>query len=180
MADTQEIAIIDEVIDGQKDHYRFLVDRYHKGLIQHLYALTGNLQTSEDIAQEAFIKAYDKLSQYDKNYAFSTWLYKIADNLAFRNLKQLKNTQDIDEIAELVPDHSPTPAEQVDKLFTKEAVQKSVEGLPMSYRRVISLYYWDDFSYEEIAIIMDTPIGTIRTWLYRAKEQLRKELYGQI
>lgn len=180
MTDAQEKAIISEVLSGQQEQFRFLVERYHRGLVVHLYNLINDQHTAEDVAQEAFIRAYNKLSQYNEVYAFSTWLYKIADNIAYRHLKQIKKTTDFDAIEELVPDDKPSLEQTTDKIFTKEAVRSSIETLPIIYRQVIALYYWDDFNYEEIAVIMERPVGTIRTWLHRAKEDLRKELYGQV
>jgi RNA polymerase sigma-70 factor (ECF subfamily) len=180
MNNSQELEIIAEIRNGNREQFRQLVERYHRGLVQHLYNLINDEQSAEDVAQEAFIRAYNKLSLYNENYAFSTWLYKIADNLAYRHLKQTKQTSDIDEFEEVIADDKPTLAESTDKIFTKEAVRNAILTLPLSYRRVISMYYWEEFSYEEIAEIMERPVGTIRTWLHRAKQDLRKELYGQI
>jgi RNA polymerase sigma-70 factor, ECF subfamily len=180
MTDAQEKAIISEVLSGEHEQFRFLVERYHRGLVTHLYNLINDQASAEDVAQEAFIRAYDKLSQYNETYAFSTWLYKIADNIAYRQLKHINRTTDFDDIKELVADDKPSLDEVTDKVFAREAVKKSIETLPVMYRQVIALYYWDNFNYEEIAIIMERPVGTIRTWLHRAKEDLRKELYGQV
>lgn len=179
MSPAQEKAIISEIRSGDPEQYRVLVERYHRGLIQHLYNLMHDGDQAEDIAQEAFIRAYQKLDQYNDQYAFSTWLYRIADNLAFRHVKQAK-TVPLDTVADTIPDDAPTPAEEVDRSFTKEAVQQALTRLPIGYRQAIVLYYWDGCSYEDIAVIMERPIGTVRTWLYRAKEELRKELYGQV
>jgi RNA polymerase sigma-70 factor (ECF subfamily) len=180
MTNAQEKAIISEVLSGQPDQFRFFVERYHRGLVTHLYNLIHNQQTAEDVAQEAFIRAYDKLSLYNEAYAFSTWLYRIADNLAYRHLKQVKITLDFNDVEELIPDDKPSLDETTDKVLIAKTVRGSIETLPVMYRQVISLYYWSEFSYEEIAQIMGRPVGTIRTWLYRAKEHLRKELYGQV
>jgi RNA polymerase sigma-70 factor (ECF subfamily) len=180
MPDRQELVIISEILEGQHEQYRFIVERYHRGLIQHLYNLAGDEQTAEDIAQEAFIRAYNKLSQYNQEFAFSTWLYKIADNLTYRHLKQARPMTDISEIEESVSDDRPSPHEYAEIAMDKATIRQAVRSLPAPYQRVISMYYWDNFSYEEIAVIMDHPVGTIRTWLFRAKAQLRKELYGQI
>jgi RNA polymerase sigma-70 factor, ECF subfamily len=180
MTDAQEKAIISEVLTGQQEQFRFLVERYHRGLVVHLYNLINDQHTAEDVAQEAFIRAFNKLSQYNDTYAFSTWLYRIADNIAYRHLQQTKKTTDFDAIEELVPDDKLPLDEATDKIFTREAVRSSIQSLPVAYRQVIALYYWDDFNYEEIAVIMGRPVGTIRTWLHRAKEDLRKELYGQV
>ncbi len=181
MADTsQDRAIIAEIREGNHEYYRQLVERYHRGLIQHVYNLTQDGPAAEDIAQEAFLRAYQKLAQYNEAYAFSTWLYKIADNIAFRQLKQTKHMQDIGDFEELIPDDGPTPAELFDKALNAETVRSAVNDLPLEYRQVVMLFYWENHSYEEIAAILERPIGTVRTWLHRAKDQLRKELYGQV
>lgn len=180
MTDATEKTIISEVLSGQTEQFRFLVERYHRGLILHLYNLTNDQQMAEDIAQEAFIRAYNKLNLFDKKFAFSTWLYKIASNIAYRQLKQIKKTEALDTVAELIPDDRPQPSEIAESAITHEAVRRSVDTLPIVYRQVITLYYWDNLSYEEIADLTGRPVGTIRTWLYRAKEDLRKELHGQV
>jgi RNA polymerase sigma-70 factor (ECF subfamily) len=180
MSKTREQAIISEILNGDSESYRFLVERYSRGLIQHLYNYIHDEQGAEDIAQDAFLKAYDKLAQYNDNYAFSTWLYKIADNIAYRQFKQRKVFRDIDELEAILPDDKPSLAELTDRAFTGDAVQTAIARLPFYYQRVIALYYWEGCDYEDIAQQLERPVGTIRTWLYRAKAQLRKELYGQI
>jgi len=180
MSDLQEKTLIAAVRDGDSEQYRFFVDRYHRGLILHLYRMTNNKQTAEDLAQEAFLRAYTKLSKYDDNYSFSTWLYKIADNLAYRQLKKHRPTSDLESLVEIIPDDKPSLGEMADKELSKHAVRRAIKKLPPDYQQVVSLFYWDDFSYEEISEITGRPIGTIRTWLFRAKEILRKDLYGQI
>jgi RNA polymerase sigma-70 factor (ECF subfamily) len=179
MSPSQEKAIISEILSGDLDEYRILVERYHRGLIQHLYNLLHDGDQAEDVAQEAFIRAYQKLGQYDQQYAFSTWLYRIADTIAFRHLKHARDVP-LDAVADVLSDDRPTLAEQIDKTFTKAVVRQALDRLPIGYRQVIVLYYWDECKYEDIALIMGRPVGTIRTWLYRAKEELRKELYGQV
>ena len=180
MADNHELAIIDEVRGGNVDHYRVLVERYHVGLVQHLFNITRDGPSAEDLAQDAFIKAYEKLEQYNADYAFSTWLYKIADHLAYRQLKKVRPSSDIADIQEMLPDDKPTASEEVDRERDRRAVRQAVDTLPLDYRQVVTLYYFDNCSYEEIAEITERPIGTVRTWLHRAKDQLRKDLYGQI
>ncbi|MGD0284534.1 MAG: RNA polymerase sigma factor [Candidatus Saccharimonadales bacterium] len=175
-----EKQLISEILAGDSEQYRYLVERYHKGLINHLANLLQDETLAEDIAQEAFIQAYNKLHLYNSDYAFSTWLYKIASNLAYRSIKQIKRTVDIADIEEILPDETMTTAEKLDIAQTKATVQEAIQTLEVNYQQVIALYYWDNLSYEQIAAVIDKPIGTVRTWLYRAKEQLRKELYGQI
>lgn len=180
MADIQEQTIINEIMDGQPEPYRFLVERYHKGVIQHLYNLVRDADLAEDIAQEAFIRAYEKITQYDPTYAFSTWLYKIADSIAYRQLKKTKPMVSLEDTASFMVDTKPTLAEATDQAITNETVRTAVDNLPFHYKQVVALYYWEGYSYEDISAIIEKPIGTVRTWLHRAKDQLRKELYGRL
>ncbi len=175
--ETQTIA---QILSGDNEKYRLLVERYHKGLIIYLYNLLHDEEQAEDIAQEAFLQAYKKLDQFKPVYAFSTWLYKIAYNLSLRYLQQTKRTTQIDEIEQTYIDVS---QERVEEIYKREedkaAVRKAITTLKPNYQQIVALYYWENLSYEEIAFIIEKPIGTVRTWLRRAKADLRKELYEQ-
>jgi len=169
-----EQTIIQAVLRGDIDRYEKLVARYHVGLIIHCERLTGDRATAEDIAQEAFIKAFQRLDTFDGTKSrFSTWLYKIATNKAFDYLranKQLLPSEDIDELAdEAAPDYA---AEE-----TNRHVRNAVAALqPPTHRQVVEAYYWHGKSYQQIADDMKIPINTVRTWLRRAKQQLRSDL----
>jgi RNA polymerase sigma-70 factor, ECF subfamily len=177
----EEQAVIADVVKGQKERYRLLVERYHRGLICHLTNLLhGDQAQAEDIAQEAFIRAYNKLHQYDNKHAFSTWLYKIADNLAFRSMKQSRKNIPYEDVEDSIPDDHATPADKIDLKIQRQAVRSAVKALSPDYQQVLTLYYWENFSYEQIATVIDRPIGTVRTWLFRAKDELRRELNGQV
>lgn len=170
----EETTIIKAVLKGETERYEQLVNRYHVGLIIHCERLVNDRQTAEDIAQEAFIKAYEQLSEFDDSKGrFSTWLYKIATHKALDYLRAAKHvlpSEDINELADAaVPDY--------DSEEQKRVVRHAVETLePPAYRQVIEAYYWEGKSYEQIARAVDKPINTVRTWLRRAKEQLRSDL----
>ena len=180
MSDSKEKTIISAILAGETDEYRFFVERYHRGLIQHLFNFLHDADQAEDIAQEAFIRAFEKLARYNPSYAFSTWLYKIADNLAFEQIRQQRPTTDLAAIEGTLADHRQTPPEAMEAKLQAADIREAVQRLPAAYRQIIGLYYWDNCSYQEIADIIDRPIGTVRTWLFRSKEILRKELYGQV
>jgi RNA polymerase sigma-70 factor (ECF subfamily) len=175
-----EKTIIEAVRDGDHEQYRHIVERYNRGLIQHLTNMTHHQHMAEDIAQDAFIRAFEKIHSYNDSYAFSTWLYKIADNIAFRELKKVTFTTDIDDIQESLPSDRPSIVDQTNRVLESEKIRTAISTMHINYQRVITMYYWDNFSYDDIADIMDRPVGTVRTWLRRAKEELRKELYGQL
>ena len=173
MSKQEELAAIERVLEGDKDAYQVLVERYHKGLINHLYSVVGERETAEDLAQEAFIRAFDKLDSYNPKYAFSTWLYKIATNRAYSHLRKRKHLPLFDaEQHQSDEDVS----EKVEKREQQRKVRASVQRLPNHYRAVVSLYYWQGLSYEELAVAVDAPVGTVKTWLHRAKNELREDL----
>lgn len=169
----EENEIIAEICNGI-DKYEVLVRRYHVGLIIHCDHLVHNRSDAEDIAQDAFVRAYIKIATFDPNKArFSTWLYTIATNLALDFLRQNKKRIDVEDIESI--------AELTMPLFIEEEEQREVQGaveklMPPEYRSVIEQYYWHGKSYQEIADKLDVPLNTVRTWLLRAKKQLQEEL----
>jgi RNA polymerase sigma-70 factor (ECF subfamily) len=169
-----ENAIIDAVLNGNVNRYEHLVARYQVGLIIHCERYTRDRAAAEDLAQEAFIKAFRHLSSYDSQKSrFSTWLYKIATNLALDYVRAQKRAipaEDIDELSEIeAPDFA--------NIEEQRQVRSAVKALqPDHYRRVIEAYYWQGKSYQDIANDMKVPLNTVRIWLHRAKKQLRSDL----
>ncbi len=168
-----ETEVIQDVVAGL-DRYEELVNRYHVGLIIHCEGLVGDRDIAEDIAQEAFIKAFIELKKFNPGKArFSTWLYRIATNLALDHLRKSKrhlSVEDIETIAEVT---MPAFLEEERKQEVRKAVLTLV---PPEYRQVIEAYYWNGKSYNQIADDMHLELNTVRTWLRRAKLQLREKL----
>jgi RNA polymerase sigma-70 factor (ECF subfamily) len=159
-------------LDGDEGAYATLIDRYKEGLYRHCFRFTHNEDDAEDIAQEAFIEAYVHLDQFDSRFQFSTWLYKIATNLALMRLRKHHDVRmDEDELARILSD-LPGAEEFV---FYQE-LHEAVNQLPMQYRTVVSMHYWQGKSYSEIASSMGTSVGSIKGWMSRAKKQLREVL----
>ena len=171
-----EKEIIRAILSGDTEKYRLLLERYQPGLVRHCFAMTHDYETANDLTQEASIKAYLNLKKYQESYRFSTWLYKIATNLCLDFLRKKRHIS-LDDIPEPVSNSS-TPQEQLIQKESASEVHKAVRSLPLKYQTVISLYYWQEQKYEEIAEIMNVPVNTVRTWLKRAKEQLKEELNG--
>ena len=168
-----ETEIIQAIIDGN-DRYAELVQRYHVGLIIHCDSLVRNRADAEDIAQEAFIKAYQSLEKYDADKSrFSTWLYRIATNLAIDHLRKTKHKIDVEDIESLAQATMPDHLDAEERQEIRRAV---AELMPPEYRRVIEAYYWDGKSYDEIARSEGVPLNTTRTWIRRAKLQLKEKL----
>lgn len=161
---------IQATLDGNAEAYRALVDRYHVGLIRYVYGLIGDEEVAHDIAQDTFIAAYQKLRQYNAKYAFSTWLYRIARNLAYRDMKYHGAWAPFDNQT----DEGDEPLrEELSQPIVSEKIRVAMARLRPEWRSVIQLHYWEDKTIEEIAELLGESDSTIRAWLSRARATLR-------
>jgi RNA polymerase sigma-70 factor (ECF subfamily) len=169
-----EIDIVNQILSGNSDAYKELVERYQTGVIIHCENITKSRQDGEDLAQEAFIKAYGQLSSFkDGKGHFSTWLYRIATNLCIDFLRKNNKTKKNINIDDVTVSTEPTHLEDDQKSF----IQKAINELePPKYGEIIKAYFWEGKSYLEIASEYKTSTGTIGTWVSRAKLQLKEKL----
>ena len=170
----KETHIIQSVVDGDVELFRELVERYQTGLIIHCENIVKDRQEAEDIAQEAFIKAYDTLGNYDASKArFSTWIYRIATNKAIDHLRKNKRKVTIDDPEEYADIHAEVTIND-DEI---EALRTAVDELePPVYAQVIKAYFWEGKSYQAIAKELDVTTNTVGTWMRRAKANLKEVL----
>lgn len=174
MGKMNESKIIKAIIDGDAQAYAALVGRYHVGLIIHCENLVNDRDDAEDIAQEAFIKAYNSLHKFDNSRSrFSTWLYRIATNLAIDHLRKQKRQVCIEDLEALAQMTEPAFLKDEERAAVRRAVNKLT---PPEYKEAIEAYFWHGLSYEQIAAKMDKPTSTIGTYIRRAKLQLKGEL----
>ncbi len=165
---------IKRILSGNQDAYRELVDRYQAGLIIHCENILKSREEGEDVAQEAFIKAYDKLANFSSQKAhFSTWLYRIATNACIDILRRNRRKVHVKDIEvhldAVLPRHIEN--EQIERIRTAIS-----ELEPPKYAEIIKAYFWEGKSYQELAITHKTTTGTIGTWMSRAKHQLKEKL----
>lgn len=154
----------------------------HERLVYNLALRTvGNPSEAEDVAQEAFVRAWQALPNFRGGSALRTWLYRIVINLCInrfprlrRELSELTETEvgSLPETARL--DHNPALRSELRE--RRAWLRREIERLPDSQRLLISLRYQDKLSYEEIANLVGLPLGTVKTGLFRAKERLRQAL----
>lgn len=167
-----ETELIAQILGGDQNAYGVLVDRYKTGLYRHCFKFAHNEDEAEDLAQSAFIKAYVHLESYDPRYRFSTWLYKIATNLALMQLRKRRGYQvSDDELDRIVSDLA-----EPDQLALDKELHDLVETLPIKHRTVVTMYYWQGMGYQDIAIAMGTSVGSVKGWMSRAKKQLKEVL----
>ena len=173
MQNNTEPELIARALDGDSEAYAELVDRYKNAVYYHCFAIVRDEDVAEDIAQETFISAYYSLKQYKSSYRLSTWLFRISTNKALNYLK--KHSKEVaadDQLIAQIASHQPAPH----ALALDTELHSAVRKLRPKYRAVISLHYWQGLDYAATAEVMGAPVNSVRVWLKRAKEELRKEL----
>ena len=181
--DCQEI--IRRALSGDQRAYDELMKRYKGGIYTMIFQMVRNREETEDLMQETFMKAFRALGTFNRNYAFSTWLYKIALNNCIDAIRRKKlKTTPLDrpiackegEIRQEIRDDSCSPEKEF--LFTERnrLVMECVNALPDIYRDVIILRHQEERSYEEIGDMLHLPVGTVKARIFRAREILKKKL----
>lgn len=175
--------LVKAAIGGDQKAYAQLMDRYRDSIYFMLLKMVNNRDDADDLTIEAFGKAFNKLHQYTPNYAFSTWLFKIASNNCIDFIRKKKKKQllsldkplegnDGGEMTMDVPSGTLDPEETYIKEQKKILMHGVVEKLKPRYRTLVELRYFKEFSYEEIAQELDLPLGTVKAQLFRAREFL--------
>ena len=167
-------------IAGDEKAYAELLGRYKDAIYYMLLKMVNNKSDAEDLTIEAFGKAFKNIAQYIPNYAFSTWLFKIATNNCIdfirkkkANLVSLDQTSDDQEnIGTPLQADTPDPEEDMIKSQRMALTRSVVEKLKPRYKKLVELRYFKEYSYEEIANELDLPIGTVKAQLFRARELL--------
>ncbi len=181
----QDRVLVEQALAGREDAFRHLMVKYDKALFHHIYRMMRAKGDVEDLVQETFIKAFSALGSYSSEYAFSTWLYKIATNHTIDYLRKKKlptfsidkpiHTKDGDLEYE-VPDITYRPDRHVVTDQRRELIQEAINALPPKYHRVIVMRHQQEKSYEEIAQELDLPLGTVKAHIFRARKLLYKYL----
>lgn len=171
---THETEIIRRVLEGDIESFRLLLDRYEKPVIRMIRNITYDKESCEDIAQDVFLTAYNKLASFDRaRSSFSTWLFTIARNKSLNALKRKKplSMSDLPEKSNL---HNPSDDMAEKELFDR--LETGLQALPSKQRRAFILAEFEKLSYAEIAQIEGTRLGTIKSRINRAKKTLRTAL----
>lgn len=180
----QDAELIQEALDGSQEAHRQLVLRYQRPVWGLLQRMVRDRMLAEDLAQEVFVKAFRALGTFDQSRKFSSWLFKIAHNVAIDHLRR----KQLDTVALETPDGEPDllavvpdrDAESPDSALQRQDLAKdleaSLERLRPEYREVVLLRFHEGLSYEEIAAVTDLPLGTVKTHLFRARKAMARFL----
>ncbi len=185
MKENDDAQLIEQALAGNQQAYRSLTER-HKGAVFHVvFKIVRDRETANDLVQETFMKAFSSLASYRSEYRFSTWLYKIAANCSIDHLRKKRiqvlslegQFNDDSESRTIdVPDYSYHPERDLVRKEQRFSIEEAIDSLPKKYREVIVYRHKDDKSYEEIADLLDIPIGTVKARIFRARELLKKKL----
>lgn len=176
----RDFLLVQKATQGDQKAYTELMDRYRDAIYFMLLKMVNNSSDAEDLTIEAFGKAFKNIDQYTPNYAFSTWLFKIATNNCIDFIRKKKaNTISLDQ-ADEEEDKAPTdimapvldPEETLIKDQKLKLMRSIVSRLKPRYRKLIELRYFKEYSYDEISEELELPIGTVKAQLFRARELL--------
>jgi len=174
---------------GRESAYRELLRRYERPVFSLVFRMVRDRTVAEDLAQDTFIKVLNHIDKYRPEFKFSSWLFKIANNVAIDHLRRRQlDTISIDGAANAataseieatrfeLADSAESPLEALASRETGSAIERAIARLRPEYRACIVLRHVEGRSYEEIAATLDLPLGTVKTFIHRARHQLREQL----
>jgi RNA polymerase sigma-70 factor, ECF subfamily len=186
-ADSDAVAV-ERTLAGEHDAYRILVERHSHSVFRLAYRMTGNQHDAEEIVQEAFLRAYQKLGQFAARANFGTWVYRIAANYAIDRMRQKKKEEarrvespaaeegmENDPISKM-PDGAPTPERLTQSLELRKHMEIALAALSESERTAFVMRHWEGCGIEDIAAVLKSSSGAAKNTVFRAVQKLRQAL----
>ncbi len=174
---------------GREGAFSELLRRYERPIFSLVYRMVRDRNLAEDLAQEAFIRAFNAISSYDPRYKFSSWIFKIANNHTIDHLRKKRldtvsihgsphatTSQEQQQTRVVVESGDETPEEYVENRELGSQIERAIGELRPEYRTVILLRHVEGYAYDEISSIMELPLGTVKTYLHRARGELKELL----
>mgnify|MGYP000989361842 CR=1 FL=1 len=172
-----ERELVEKAKKGDILAFEELISAYEIKIFNYCYRMSGNKHDAEDLAQEIFIKVYKNLKTYKGDSSFSTWLYRVAHNTCidkYRSIKPNVSLTDALGTYEYAASKETQPDEQLLKKENKELIQSCINSLKPEYRSVIILRDIQNYTYQEIALMLDIPLGTVKSYISRGRQALRE------
>jgi len=177
----RDLDLVDAALGGNQRAYTQLMSAYRENIYFMMFKMVNNRDDAEDLTIEAIGKAFKRLEQYRPDFAFSTWLFKIASNNCIDFLRKKKkatlvsldqgySNEDGDEMTIDIEEDNLNPEQAFMKEQRKEEMHKIVDQLKAKYKQLVELRYFEEMSYEEIADELNLPLGTVKAQLFRARE----------
>lgn len=168
---------ISKAIQGDPQAFTQLVEAYQRPVFNLCYRMLGNPQDAEDAAQETFLRAYKNLRRYDPNRAFSTWILSIAAHYCIdQTRRQRRPVVSVEELPEPdLPDHAPGLESGLSRKEEQERIRVIMDVLDPVDRAAVVMYYWYDFSYDEICAALSLTLSAVKSRLHRARRAMADE-----
>lgn len=184
LKDATDQQVVTWALGGHEWAYRDLVRRYERPVFSLIYRMVRDRERAEDLSQDSFVKALNALKSYRPEYKFSSWIFKIANNVSIDHLRKKElDTLSLDgppDDADLrgrgplqIGDRAESPLEEIEAREIGSEIELAISKMRPEYQTCILLRYVDGRPYEEIAQIMDLPLGTIKTYIHRARAELK-------
>jgi RNA polymerase sigma-70 factor (ECF subfamily) len=185
LSNASDREVVETALAGREDAYRELLRRYERPVFALIYRMVRDRELAEDLAQDTFVKVLNALDTYRPEYKFSSWIFKIANNAAIDHLRRRQldtlslegapgaRTQEQVEATQIqLAARGQTPLEMVEARELGSAIEQAIGTLRPEYRSCIILRHIEGRPYEEIAEILDLPLGTVKTYIHRARAEL--------
>lgn len=183
--DKSDSQLILEYLNGDAEAIEHIVAKYLKPLYNFALRQTGSPEDAQDIVQETFVKVWRNIKKYDKEKSFKVWIWSIARNVTIDWQRKRKipvsyfNSEDGDFVENNIPDTGPLQDELFEIKETKESLEKILLKIPPDRREIVILHYNNGLTFEEIALILDKPMNTVKSNHRRAMITLRKHLQSE-
>ncbi|MCE9645807.1 MAG: sigma-70 family RNA polymerase sigma factor [Chloroflexi bacterium] len=161
---------------GEAGAFGELVTRYQTGVFNVCYRILHERGEAEDLAQEAFIRAYDRIATFDVEREFGPWIRRVAANLCLNHLESHKVTAELDEERDADSAELPEAVQEVRE--RSEQIRMALASLPAAYRIVVELRHYQEMSYDEIAAQLNIPLSDVKSHLFRARKLLAEKLHA--
>jgi RNA polymerase sigma-70 factor (ECF subfamily) len=174
---------------GSEKAYRELLGRYQRPVFSLVYRMLRDREQAEDLAQETFVRVFNNIGRYDPKYKFSSWIFKIATNLTIDHIRKKEvatvsidgsryavTPDEIEASTITVASGDENPEELLEAKELGESIEGAIGALRPEYRTAILLRHVEGREYQEIADIMSLPLGTVKTFIHRARHELRSKL----
>lgn len=185
-----DMALVSLIKNGDKEAFTILIKRYEKKVFNILYLQLGNIPDLEDLAQEVFIKVFKNIKNFRGESQFSTWLYRIAMNVSYDYRRKNKEVFSLDDPLRedeedtfekiIANDNKEDPLSIIEGEELRNKLRKFIRELPKEYQEVLILREYEGLSYEEIAKILNCPIGTVESRLFRARKELKEKILKEV
>jgi len=181
--------VVEQARDGRESAYRELIRRYQRPVFSLIYRMVRDRELAEDLSQETFVKVLNAIDRYRPEFKFSSWVFKIANNAAIDHLRRKEldtlsldggpdatTAERVEATALQIGDSSESPLDELEARELGSAIERAIGKLRPEYQTCIILRHVEGRPYDEIADILELPLGTVKTYIHRARAELRELL----